>query len=169
MRAWTDYSYNYRMSTSYRSTRNKRWAYFPATESTGAPEQPLPRLAPDIITARERPPPSANGSGAPAQRRDAPGDLSIIEARHPDIARAISLLWGFPEMNEYFDRLWLSDTFHAPIDPDAMSELMLLARVHQAVLPQRPNRSLAAIYGSSGLHGPSSNSRDPWGDVPPRR
>src|SRR5579862_1626652 len=60
---------------------------------------------------------------------------SIIEELHPDIAKAITLLWGFPEMNEYFDRMWLADGGQRPIDPEAMSELMLLARVHLAVMP----------------------------------
>jgi len=166
MRRKTDYPYNECMSTSYRSMRNNRSAYFPAPEPT---QQPLPRLTPDIITASEPAPLSANGSGATARRDEVTGEVSILEARHPDIARAISLLWGFPEMNEYFARMWLADTFHEPIDPDAMSELMLLSRVHQSVLPQRPNRSLAAIYGSNRLHGPSSGDRDPWSDVPPRR
>jgi hypothetical protein len=85
------------------------------------------------------------------------------------MARAITLLWGFPEMNEYFDRLWLADGSHGPIDPDAMSELMLLARLHQMIVPQRPGRSLADIYGSNRLFNASATTRDPWSDVPPRR
>lgn len=156
------------MSTPYRSARNNR---FQLPAATPPAAEPLPQLTPDIFTERER----ANGNGANgatgrAGAAVAQADLSIIEARHPDIARAISLLWGFPEMNEYFDRLWLADTFHAPIDPDAMSELMLLSRVHQAVLPQRPGRNLASMYGSNRLfdHRPSE-VRDPWADVPPRR
>jgi hypothetical protein len=141
-------------------------------------------LAPDITTARELPLPSIGDlpemprvpptrkpdarvmeHGATAPRTE----ISVVEARHPEIARAISLLWGFPEMNEYFDRLWLADGDQGPIDPDAMSELMLLSRVHQNIVPQRPGRSLAALYGGNRVNDPVGRPRDPWGDVPPRR
>lgn len=94
---------------------------------------------------------------------------SILEACHPDIVRAISLLWGYPEMNEYFDRLWMADDANGPIDPEAMSELMLLSRVHQMIVPQRPNRTLASIYGSNRMFEAPAVARDPWGDIPPRR
>jgi hypothetical protein len=107
---------------------------------------------------------------ATERRREAGNtQTSIVEARHPEIARAISLLWGYPELNEYFDRLWLADGAHGPIDPDAMSELMLLSRVHQNIVPQRPGRSLAAFYGANHVHETPGRPRDPWGDVPPRR
>lgn len=90
---------------------------------------------------------------------------SVIEARYPGMAHAISLMWGYPEMNAYFDRLWLADGSQTPIDPEAMSELMLLAQVHQALLPQRPGRTLSTIYGTDYTGG----RRDVWEDVPKRR
>lgn len=81
------------------------------------------------------------------------------------MVQAITLMWGYPELNAYFDRLWLADGSQSPIDPDAMSELMLLARMHQSLVSQRPARSLATIYGAdSGGH-----RRDVWEDVPRRR
>jgi hypothetical protein len=125
-------------------------------------------LAPDITTARGReapsdpPPQTAPGPAAPVS-------TSVLEERHPDIAKAVSLLWGYPEMNEYFDRLWLAEGGHGPIDPDAMSELMLLARVHHVLVPQRPARNLARIYGASRLHEHKPVAHDPWSDVPHRR
>jgi len=97
------------------------------------------------------------------------GAGSVLEACHPDILKAISLLWGFPEMNEYFDRLWMADEKTGPIDPDAMSELMMLARVHQSLVPRRPSRSMASIYGSNRLHETPTAANDPWSDVPRRR
>ena len=139
-------------------------------------------LAPDMTTAREQPLPAIGDIPEPPRvpgRPEARGterrtavprnETSVIEARHPDIARAISLLWGFPEMNEYFDRLWLAEGNQGPIDPDAMSELMLLSRVHQGIVPQRPGRSLAALYGGNRTNETNGRPRDPWGDVPPRR
>jgi hypothetical protein len=91
---------------------------------------------------------------------------SVIETRYPGMAHAISLMWGYPEMNAYFDRLWLADGSQTPITPDAMSELMLLAQVHQSLVPQRPGRSLATIYGTEYSGG---GARDVWEDVPTRR
>lgn len=170
MRGQTDYPYNRFMGNPHRSAR------------TGIPRPPtvadgnggLPPLVPDIITARQRPTTAGAGSSRVDGRSDpAPDpleDLSIIEARHPDIARAITLLWGYPEMNEYFERIWVADGFHAPIDPDAMSELMMLARLHQAITPQRPGRSLASIMNNNRWRQTSSNpAPDPWREVPPRR
>ncbi len=128
-------------------------------------------LTPDITTEGDVPrtrsgaiqtAPVAAASGSEERR-------SILEARYPDIVRAIELLWGYPEMNEYFDRLWLSDGTQRPIDPQAMSELMLLARVHQVLLPERPGRTLAQIYGSAKLHSTSDNRFDVWSDIPSRR
>lgn len=167
MRGPTDYSYNLGMGNFSRN-RHKH----PATPP--APPQPLgaslPRLMPDIISARQSPTASRNGALPASQPVDPLEEISLIEARHPDIARAICLLWGYPEMNEYFDRIWIADGFHTPIDPDAMSELMMLARLHQAIVPQRPGRNLASILGSGRLHQhPSAASKDPWNDVPRRR
>jgi len=168
------------MSSPYRTAGRRPASYLSRiTEGWGDTV-----LAPDITTARERmlgasddlpailplaEPAPAAVRAAQRQTPAGQGDTSIIEARHPDIARAISLLWGYPEMNEYFDRLWLADGDQGPIDPDAMSELMLLSRVHQSLVPQRPGRSLAALYGGNRVNEPIGRPRDPWSDVPPRR
>jgi hypothetical protein len=139
-------------------------------------------LAPDIITERKPtvaaaeviPAKTMAPEPAPAHARTRPAasprvETSLIEARHPEMARAITLLWGFPEMNQYFDRLWMADGNQGPIDPDAMSELMLLSRVHQSIVPQSPGRSLAALYGGNRMNETDGRSRNPWNDVPPRR
>jgi hypothetical protein len=94
------------------------------------------------------------------------GPLSVLEEKHPGMVQAILLMWGHPEMNAYFDRLWLADGTQTPIDPEAMSELMVLAQVHHMLQPQRPQRSLATIYGTAYS---SSSKRDVWDDVPRRR
>jgi len=156
------------MSTQFRSPRISRSYLARIAQEVASPAQ----LAPDIITDRSRPAASDSAAHVPVRpRRPAitGADLSIVEERHPDIAKAISLLWGFPEMNEYFARLWIADGSHGPIDPDAMSELMLLARLHQSITPRYPGRSLAAIYGSDRLFDATTGSPDPWIDVPPRR
>jgi hypothetical protein len=91
---------------------------------------------------------------------------SVLEAMHPDIVQAITLLWGYPEMNTYFEKLWLDDGSGVPIAPEAMSELMLLASVHGCLSPQRPARNMASIYDVSHAH---SRPADIWADVPRRR
>ncbi len=93
---------------------------------------------------------------------------SVLEARHPEIVQAITLLWGYPEMNQYFEKLWLDDGSGSPIAPEAMSELMLLAGVHRCLSPQRPARDMASIYDRS--HAASRpREKDVWDDVPRRR
>jgi hypothetical protein len=99
-----------------------------------------------------------------AQSKD--GEKSILETRYPAMLHAISLMWGYPEMNAYFDRLWLADGTQTPVGPDAMSELMLLAQIHQILVPQRPGRSLSNIYGASPAR---TGRRDVWEDIPRRR
>ncbi|MCS7100855.1 MAG: hypothetical protein NZL99_04070, partial [Burkholderiaceae bacterium] len=91
---------------------------------------------------------------------------SVLEKRYPAILNSIRLMWGYPELNTYFDKLWLADGNQTPIDPEAMSELMLLARVHQELVPARPARNLASIYGTDY---PATRRRDVWEDVPRRR
>jgi hypothetical protein len=96
-----------------------------------------------------------------------PSDRSVLETLHPGIAHAITLLWGHPEMDEYFSKLWLADDRQMPIHPEAMSELMLLARVHEACLPSKESRKQEMF-----LHAPKSQTRrsnDVWELVGRRR
>ena len=93
---------------------------------------------------------------------------SVLEAQHPDIVQAISLLWGYPEMNQYFEKLWLDDGSGSPITPEAMSELMLLSGVHRWLSPQRPARNMASIYDACNAPSRPRN-KDVWDDLPRRR
>ena len=123
----------------------------------------IPNLGADLPSA-------AAGESTPAvhhRRHDQVSrNRSVLEACHPDIVQAISLLWGYPEMNAYFEKLWMADGNHAPIAPEAMSELMLLAGVHRWLTPHRPTRNLASIYDASAA---PPRQHDVWGDVPRRR
>ncbi|MCU0951890.1 MAG: hypothetical protein MUC68_12750 [Burkholderiaceae bacterium] len=91
--------------------------------------------------------------------------LSKLERRYPHIAKALTLLWGYPEMNDYFAKLWLSDS--DPIDPEAMADLMLLARVHRELSPSRATTQPQSIYGTA--YGDTPSRRDVWGDATLRR
>jgi hypothetical protein len=99
--------------------------------------------------------------------RPSAADRSVLEELHPGIAHAVTLLWGHPEMNDYFAKLWLADDRQTPIHPEAMSELMLLARVHEALAPARtePERS---IYGTA-YTSYKRPQRDVWEQVAWRR
>lgn len=94
---------------------------------------------------------------------------SVLEALHPEIVQAITLLWGYPEMNQYFDKLWLDDGTRRPLAPEAMSELMVLAGVHRWVSPQLPARTMASIYDASQPSHALGRRKDIWDDVPRRR
>jgi hypothetical protein len=87
-----------------------------------------------------------------------------LERKYPAMANAIRLLWGYPEMNEYFSKLWLADGRAEPIDPEVMADLMLLARVHQDLVPVRPKATLSSIYGRA--YGDSLAKQDIWGSGP---
>jgi hypothetical protein len=126
----------------------------------------IPRLGRDP----DRPDPAETVAVASAARV-APASVtrrpSVLEAQHPEIVQAVTLLWGYPEMNTYFEKLWLDDGSGTgrPLAPEAMSELMLLAGVHQWLTPQRPCRTMASIYDASTRR----QDRDVWADIPRRR
>jgi hypothetical protein len=116
-----------------------------------------------------------SGSGIAEAERQIPGRIipepasrspSVLEAQHPDIVEAITLLWGYPEMNAYFQKLWLDDGSGTPIAPEAMSDLMLLAGVHRWLTPERPVRNMASIYDASST---PPRPKDIWDSVPRRR
>lgn len=90
---------------------------------------------------------------------------SRLERGAPDIAKAITLLWGYPELNSYFTKLWTGET-QGPIDPEVMAEIMLLARIHNELMPTRPATN-STIYGTA--YGSRFTRPDVWGDVPRRR
>lgn len=93
-------------------------------------------------------------------------DLSVLEAKYPGMAQAVALLWGHPEMNAYFERIWMADSVQTPLHPEAMAELMLLARLHQDLKPQRPATLNRSNYGSQYKIAPPS---DIWEGTRPTR
>lgn len=100
-----------------------------------------------------------------SQRDGSEAARSVLERDYPHVCARIATLWGYQEMNEYFDSLWLADGPRQGFVPDAMSELMLLARLHQMIVPRKAKTSLAGIYGSSYT---VEVKRDPWEDTPRR-
>lgn len=88
-----------------------------------------------------------------ADTRD--GCVSVLERRHPDVVQTLRLLWGYPELNQYFEKIYSGRDVSLDLAPDAMAELMVLASVHQRICPHRPAASVQELYGSSRLS-------DPW-------
>jgi hypothetical protein len=87
---------------------------------------------------------------------------SAVEKGYPAIVRALTLLWGHPEMNQYFEKIWSGQDPAFNLDPDAMAEVMLLAAVHQRVCPFRPAKSVEDMYGAGRW-------ADTWKPARPRR
>lgn len=81
--------------------------------------------------------------------------LSVLERRHPAVIQTLRLLWGYPELNQYFEKVYSGRDSSLTLAPDAMAELMVLANVHQRICPHRPAATVREIYGSSRLS-------DPW-------
>lgn len=73
---------------------------------------------------------------------------SSVEKRYPAVVRAMTLLWGHPEMNQYFEKVWSGRDPSLNLDPESMAEVMLLAAIHQRVCPYRPAKSVEDLYGT---------------------
>lgn len=73
---------------------------------------------------------------------------SAIEQRYPAVTRSLTLLWGHPEMNQFFEKISSGEDATLDLDPQALSELMLLAAVHQRVCPYMPAKKVEDLYGA---------------------
>jgi hypothetical protein len=62
-----------------------------------------------------------------------------LEANFARIASQITLLWGYPEMDTFFSKLWIDDRGNrAGFPKPVMEDLMFLASLHHAAYPQNP-------------------------------
>jgi hypothetical protein len=96
-----------------------------------------------------------------ASARDA-SESSVLERSYPDVVRALTLLWGYPEMNQYFEKVWSGQDPSLNLEPAALSELMMLAAIHQRVCPHTPARKVEELYGAGRW-------ADTWKPARPRR
>jgi hypothetical protein len=87
---------------------------------------------------------------------------SALEQRYPTVVQSLTLLWGHPEMNQYFEKISSGQDASLNLDPAAMAEVMLLAAVHQRICPYRPAKRVDEIYGAGRW-------ADPWKPARPRR
>lgn len=71
-----------------------------------------------------------------------------LEAQFARISTQITLLWGYPEMDTFFNKLWIDDRGNRAGFPKAvMEDLMFLASLHQIVHAQQPT----SPYANRGL------------------
>lgn len=99
-----------------------------------------------------------------------PESKSKIERDYPDITRSLTLLWGYPEMNDFFSKLWLDSDRGQSLDPEVAADLMLLTRIHWQLVPSRGSGKSDAVYGTANGDRPVASLRGLLSrDVPPRR
>lgn len=82
------------------------------------------------------------------------GGLSALEQRYPAAVRTLTLLWGYPELNEWFDKISMGLDPRLNFEPAALAELMLLSAIHQRFCAHRPGKAIDAVYGTSRWAGP---------------
>jgi hypothetical protein len=93
------------------------------------------------------PPPVQQSSQAALQAPVQTGKTEL-EANFARIAAQITLLWGYPEMDTFFSKLWIDDRGNrAGFPRPVMEDLMFLASLHQCAHPQNPT----APYVNRGL------------------
>jgi hypothetical protein len=98
-----------------------------------------------------------------------PDAKSKIEREAPDIARSLTLLWGYPEMNDFFSKFWLNDDRAPALDPEVAADLMLLTRIHWQLVPARSSEKSDSIFGTANGNRPAASLRNTWEHVPPPR
>lgn len=74
--------------------------------------------------------------------------LSVLEQRHPAVIQTLRLMWGYPELNQYFEKVYSGSDSSLNLEPAAMAELMVLAGVHQRICPHRPAKPVEEFYGA---------------------
>jgi hypothetical protein len=92
--------------------------------------------------------PASNADRAASTSPVGQSALSVLERQYPAVIQTLRLLWGYPELNQYFEKVYSGRDSSLNLAPNAMAELMVLAGVHQKICPQRPAASVKELYGS---------------------
>jgi hypothetical protein len=93
--------------------------------------------------------PDLEGHPAPRQApRAVVSASSVLEQRYPSAVRTLTLLWGYPELNQWFDKISAGVDPGLSFEPAALAELMLLSSIHERICPQRPAVTVDEVYGS---------------------
>jgi hypothetical protein len=76
--------------------------------------------------------------------------LSAIEEKFPRIAEQITLLWGHPEMEKFFEKLMYDDRGGREGFPeDVMSELVFLGFIHARAYSTQQTKTRYANRGNA--------------------
>lgn len=120
-------------------TTPSRFNSFVASVDPNLEGRPVPSTRPQVV-ATARPPDN---------------QLSVLEQRHPGVIQTLRLLWGYPELNQYFEKVYSGRDSSLNLEPAAMAELMVLAGVHQRICSHRPPTPVEELYGTGRW-------ADPW-------
>lgn len=64
--------------------------------------------------------------------------FSALETQFPRILNAIQALWGYPELNRYFNQLTVTDRYGRQGFPtEVWEEIYLLMSVHEHIIPTK--------------------------------
>jgi hypothetical protein len=59
-----------------------------------------------------------------------------LEEKYPRIIQQLTLLWGHPELETFFEKLWIDDRGNRQgFPPEVMSELMFCSSLHRDAYP----------------------------------
>jgi uncharacterized protein len=79
-----------------------------------------------------------------------PPYVSALEAQFPRIAEKIVLLWGYPELERFFEKLMYDDRGDREgFPPDVMSELVFLGLLHGRAYPFKRSEPKYANRGGA--------------------
>jgi hypothetical protein len=99
----------------------------------------------------------------PAASTAASTTRSVLEQRYPAVVRTLTLLWGYPELNQYFEKISTGADPTLSLEPPALAELMLLAAIHQRICPYRPAKPVEEVYAVGRRIGPWRPARQRLG------
>lgn len=120
-------------------TTPSRFSNFVASVDPNLEGRPVPKTSPHVAAIAQPP----------------DNQLSVLEQRHPAVIQTLRLLWGYPELNQYFEKVYSGRDSSLNLEPAAMAELMVLAGVHQRICSHRPARPVEELYGAGRW-------ADPW-------
>ena len=131
-------------------TTASRFNSFVVSVDPNVEGRPVPQARPQV-----QPPAAPTTHASPTQ-------LSVLEQRHPAVIQTLRLLWGYPELNQYFEKVYSGRDASVNLEPAAMAELMVLAGVHQRICSHRAAKPVEELYGTGRW-------ADPWKPVRSRR
>lgn len=124
-------------------TTSSRFNSFVVSVDPNVEGRPLPQAKPQTT-----PPATPNAHAGATQ-------LSVLEQQHPAVIQTLRLLWGYPELNQYFEKVYSGRDASLNLEPAAMAELMVLAGVHRRICPHLPPVGVQELYGTGRW-------ADPW-------